>query len=93
MDSNLACLSKKLQNNAYKPSKSLKVYKPKQSGLQRVFSFLDIEDLIVYQAIANIIIPVFANKRKSLENKTVFSNLFNKNLESNIFLYQEWQTC
>lgn len=93
LDSNLACLSKKLQNNAYKPSKSLKVYKPKQSGLQRVFSLLDIEDLIVYQAIANIIIPVFANKRKSLENKTVFSNLFNKNLESNIFLYQEWQTC
>lgn len=33
LDSNLENLSKKLENKVYAPSKSLKVYKPKQSGL------------------------------------------------------------
>ena len=91
LDSNLKNLSKKLENKTYVPSKTLKVYKPKQSGLQRTFTLLEIDDLIVYQAIANIIIPAFAKKRNNLENEFVFSNLFNDNLETNIFLYENWQ--
>ena len=61
LNTNIEILSKKLKNKSYIPSKSLKIYKPKESGLQRPFSLLDIEDLIVYQAIANIVIPAFAN--------------------------------
>lgn len=91
LDSNLKNLSKKLENKVYAPSKSLKVYKPKQSGLQRPFTLLEIEDLIVYQAIANIIIPAFSKKRSDLENQYVFSNLFTDNLETNIFLFQNWK--
>ena len=91
LNTNIEILSKKLKNKSYIPSKSLKIYKPKESGLQRPFSLLDIEDLIVYQAIANIVIPAFANKRKKLEKKCIFSNLFNEHLETNIFLFQAWK--
>ena len=91
LNTNIEILSKKLKNKSYIPSKSLKIYKPKESGLQRPFSLLDIEDLIVYQAIANIVIPAFANKRKKLEKKYIFSNLFNEHLETNIFLFQAWK--
>lgn len=91
LDLNLECLSKMLENKVYVPSKSLKIYKPKQSGLQRPFTLLDIDDLVVFQAIANIIVPAFAKKRRDFENQYVFSNLFNDNLETNIFLFQNWK--
>ena len=73
IDYNLKNLSKKLENKVYAPSKGLKVYIPKQSGLQRPFTLLEIEDLIVFQAIANIIVPAFGRKRRNLENQYVFS--------------------
>lgn len=91
LEANLTLLSKRLENKSYKPSKSFKIYKPKESGLQRPFTFLDIDDLIVYQAIANIVIPAFSKKRRSLENRYVFSNIFNNEPESNIFLFENWK--
>ena len=90
---NLKTLSNKLKKHSFEPSKSVKLYRPKQSGLQRPFSFLEIEDMIVYQAITNIIIPTFYEKRKKFEEKFVFSNIFNKNVESNVFLYKNWKEC
>lgn len=57
-----------------------------------MFSLLDIDDLIVYQAIANIIIPNFAKKREKLEKKTVFSHILNKNENKNIFLFEKWKS-
>ncbi|PWJ58125.1 MULTISPECIES: RNA-directed DNA polymerase [unclassified Fibrobacter] len=90
-DENLKRLSERLKNRSYKPSKSFKFYKPKQSGLQRMFSLLDIEDLIVYQALANIIVPDFAKKREPLERTFIFSHLFNKEYKDNIFLFEKWK--
>lgn len=90
-EKNLKRLSERLKNWTYKPSKSFKFYKPKQSGLQRMFSLLNLDDLIVYQALANIVIPDFAEKRKSLERKFVFSHLFNKDEKENIFLFEKWK--
>ena len=92
LETNLSTLSKKLANNSYKPSKGLKIYKPKESGLQRPFTLLEIEDLIVYQAIANIVIPALAKKRQKLENNFVFSNIFNSDVEDNIFLFKNWKS-
>lgn len=89
--SNLKRLSERLKNRTYEPSKVFKFYKPKQSGLQRMFSLLNLDDLIVYQAFANMVIPDFAKKRKPLERKYVFSNLFNKEEKDNIFLFEKWK--
>ena len=91
IESNLKQLSERLKNRTYHPSKAFKFYKPKESGLQRMFSLLDIEDMIVYQALANIVIPVFSRKRKCLERKNVFSHLFCNDINSNIVLFEKWK--
>lgn len=91
IESNLQQLSERIKNRTYKPSKAFKFYKPKESGLQRMFSLLDIEDMIVYQALANIVIPGFSRKRKHLERKNVFSHLFCNDINSNIFLFEKWK--
>lgn len=91
LDSNLNRLARRLENKSYNPSKALKIYKPKESGLQRPLTLLDIDDLIVYQAIANIIVPAFSKKRRKLENCFVFSNIFNDAAETNIFLFDNWK--
>lgn len=90
---NLERLSKKLINHSYEPSDGIKFYKPKQSGLQRPFTFLEIEDLIVYQAIANIVVLPLAKKRLPYEYKNLFSNIFNSDVDSNIFLFRDWKKC
>ncbi|MCE7697640.1 MAG: hypothetical protein K8E24_001915 [Methanobacterium paludis] len=51
---NLKVLSKRLQGHSYRPSDILRFYVPKQSGLHRPFTFLHLDDMIVYQAFGNI---------------------------------------
>ena len=91
IESNLKQLSERLKNRTYQPSKAFRFYKPKESGLQRMFSLLNIEDMIVYQALANIVIPDFARRRKTIECKNVFSHLFSNNVKDNIFLFEKWK--
>lgn len=91
IESNLKQLSERLKNQTYQPSKAFRFYKPKESGLQRMFSLLNIEDMIVYQALANIVIPSFARRRKNLERKNIFSHLFCNNVKDNIFLFEKWK--
>ena len=91
IESNLKQLSERLKNQTYQPSKAFRFYKPKESGLQRMFSLLNIEDMIVYQALANIVIPDFVRRRKKLERKNVFSHLFCDNIKDNIFLFEKWK--
>jgi hypothetical protein len=90
LDSNLKELSVKIQRD-YEPSAPLKIYVPKPSGLLRTFTLLEIEDLIVYQAIANVLIPDFVKERKKFEMNTVFSNIFSDDIEKNIFLFRPWK--
>ncbi|MCK9170268.1 MAG: RNA-directed DNA polymerase [Treponema sp.] len=90
LDSNLKELSVKIQRD-YEPSAPLKIYVPKASGLLRTFTLLEIEDLIVYQAIANVLIPDFVKERKKFEMNTVFSNIFSNDIEKNIFLFRPWK--
>ena len=91
LEKNLNILSKKLKEKSFTPSETMKIFKPKQNGLQRPFTLLEIEDLIVYQAIANIIIPSFSEKRLFFENNYVFSNLINNQVKTNIFILKNWR--
>lgn len=93
IESNLKQLSERLKSRTYQASKAFRFYKPKESGLQRMFSLLNIEDMIVYQALANIVIPNFVRRRKKLERKNVFSHLFCNNVKDNIFLFEKWKEC
>jgi hypothetical protein len=51
LEDNLRHLHARLEG-AWKPTKPLRIYVPKPSGLQRPISLLQIEDQIVYQAIS-----------------------------------------
>jgi hypothetical protein len=88
---NLKGLSDKLKGYSYEPHKILKLYIPKSSGLQRPLTFLYLDDLIVYQALTNVISSKFQGKRKSIENNYVFSNILNPYKSKNIFFFKKWQ--
>ncbi len=88
ISSNLKELSKKLQGS-WKPNNPVKYFIPKPAGLHRPISLLDLEDLIVYQAIANYCSDLIRPKRRKLENKVVFSNLLNS--PKNVFFLSDWK--
>lgn len=90
IDGNLNSLSNRLKGHTYKPSDSIKFFKPKESGLLRPFTFLELEDLIVYQGIANILLPDFFKKRRKMEYKYVFSNILCDDINNDIFLFKKW---
>lgn len=90
LDNNLKQLSERLKNHTYKYEIPIKFYKPKSSGLQRTFSLLSIEDQIVYQAFANVIVPDLLKKRRKFELNTVFSNIISDDINS-IFLFHNWR--
>ena len=90
IERNLKLLSERLKNGTYKFHTPLRFYKPKANGLQRPFTLLTVEDQIVYQAFANILIPEFYKKRNEFELNYVFSNIFNKDIATNEFLFKKW---
>lgn len=90
-EEHLKILSDRLSKGSYNPSDILRFYVPKQSGLHRPITFLHLDDLIVYQAFGNIILEEFIDQRDEIENINVFSNLFNRNVDKNIFLFKKWQ--
>lgn len=91
LESNIEALSFRLKNYTYKPSKAFKFYKPKENGLLRPFTFISVEDQIVYQAMANILVLDAYKKRKPIESKYVFSNILCDNPKTDIFLFKKWK--
>lgn len=91
IDDNLNLLSTRLKNGTYKFQTPIRFYKPKQNGLQRPFTFLSIEDQIVYQDMANIVIPDLLKRRRQFEMKSIFSNIFSDNPNNNIYLLKSWK--
>jgi len=56
-------------------------------------TFLHLDDLIVYQAMANIIADKFRKQRKQVSFEYVFSNVFNSDDREDIFFFKKWQEC
>jgi len=88
---NLECLSKRLEGGSYNPYKTTRFYLPKPNGLQRPITFLQFDDLIVYQAFANIIAEKFLDKKRDVECKEAYSNILNKDFKKSIFFFEKWQ--
>lgn len=90
IEDNLRSLALILKGGSYEPSEIVKFYIPKSSGLHRPITFLHIDDLIVYQAFANIMADIFSDERKVYEEQYVYSNLFNRDKDDAIFLFKKW---
>lgn len=88
---NLANLSERLKGGSYNPSSIVKFYVPKASGLHRPISFLNLDDLIVYQGLCNILVEKLSEKRIKFEKTFVFSNILNRKSNSSLFLFKKWQ--
>lgn len=91
LQKNLKRLSDRIKKEIYVPCKCARIYKPKHTGLLRPITLLDVEDQIVYMACANVLLPEFSERRAALEYKTVFSNILNDNIETNIFVLKKWK--
>lgn len=87
-DTMLASLSKLLLSNKYQPKRPFKYFEPKKSGTQRTKTVLDIEDALVFQAIANHIAEL---EYSSLieTNKCVFGSVLNQNVSKGNTLLDE----
>lgn len=88
---NIKRLSERLRGGSYHPSSILRLYQPKSSGLQRPITLLHLDDLIVYQAFANVIAKKFSKAREEVELRNVFSNILNRERNTNIFFFKKWQ--
>lgn len=88
---NLAKLSERIKGKSYKPSVIERFYLPKSTGLSRPISFLCLDDMIVYQAYANLLAVKFSEKRKNVEGVNVFSNIINRKRDKELFFFNKWQ--
>ena len=70
----LTNLHKRLLNNQFEPTHSIKIYLPKKSGIQRIYTLLTVEDQIVYQALVNIIADRLYPKVKARYGRENFGN-------------------
>jgi hypothetical protein len=59
-DALLESLSVRLRRGIYEPESACKLFYPKASGILRPYSLLTVEDQIVYQAAANLILFALA---------------------------------
>ena len=90
-DDNLKDLHKRLVNSQFDPTHSIKTYFPKKSGIQRIYTFLAVEDQIVYQALVNIVADRLLPKVKARYHRENFGNLYAGS--RSIFFYQDWKKC
>ncbi|SDF79785.1 Reverse transcriptase (RNA-dependent DNA polymerase) [Thermoanaerobacter thermohydrosulfuricus] len=90
LNTNIEILIELIKQNIYGPYKASKIYLPKNSGLLRKITVINFIDLIVYQAILNIIAKKFYDDISIFYNYITFSNLLVENLDSSKFFYREW---
>ena len=86
---NIRDLHVRLRGGAFEASPPVRVYVPKPSGLQRPLTLLLLEDQILLQAIANLFSGKIKSRRRSIELKTVFSNILQP-WEQSIFFFKNW---
>ena len=92
LELNVKCLVNDLRNGLYAPSQSLRYYAPKKSGMVRPMTVMNFLDLLVYQALVNIIAEKTVGEFKPYYNKIVYGNILNEiDEKSSKFFYKQWK--
>lgn len=86
---NLVHLSKRLNEDTFRPTEGIKLYKPKSSGVLRPVTLLGVEDQIVYQALTNVIAEQMKSKVKRYYNKKNYGTLYSGRRD--FFFYVPWE--
>jgi len=91
-DMNIEQLISEVTENIYEPSNCEKYYTPKKRNLARPMTLLTLPDLIVYQALSNIIADSFHPHMMRYFNKNTFGNIFIKSdAENSFFFFERWK--
>jgi Reverse transcriptase (RNA-dependent DNA polymerase) len=90
-DANLRNLHDRLVSGSYEPTCAIKLFFPKPSGMQRIYTLLSLEDHIVYQALVNVIAEKLYPVVKKRYLHSVFGNLYAN--QRSRFLYRDWREC
>lgn len=69
-----------------------RVYLPKKNGFVRPITYIGLESLLIYQAIANKLISEYYPSISNNYNKITFGNHFNSNFNSE-FQLRSWKKC
>ncbi|WP_100065247.1 RNA-directed DNA polymerase [Miniphocaeibacter massiliensis] len=89
---NINAILKLLEEDVYEPSEVNIFYSPKKNGLSRKFTLLNLIDLIIYQAILNIIVDQVYNQIEVNFNTQCFGNIMIKtDDENNQFITKKWK--
>lgn len=81
-------LRDRLNRCVFEPSDSCKIFFPKPSGILRPYTLLNIEDQIVYQAMANIVAEKLFRHVRHRYNKQVFGHLYAGT--GSMWFYRKW---
>lgn len=79
-----------IKEHNYTPIAIERYYIPKKNNLARPISLLYFIDLLVYQALCNIIVKYTRDKRSSHFNNLTFANMPNRENDEN-FQFQNWR--
>jgi hypothetical protein len=94
LDDNIEMLIYNIKNDIYKPQKGHKIYIPKKDNLVRPLTMLNFIDMLVYQALLNVIADKTHDLISPYYNKTLFANYVNPSTakgNNKNFFYQSWK--
>lgn len=94
LDENIETVITSIKQDIYKPEKCHKIFIPKKDNLVRPLSMLTFIDLLVYQAITNVIADTAYDIISPYYDKVIFGNIVNTSKgkgEDKKFFYKSWK--
>jgi hypothetical protein len=82
LDDNIKLLLKEIEQGLFKPESSYKIFVTKKNNLVRPLSLLKFKDLLVYQAIINIIADAVYDDIAPYYNNIIFGNIYTTSNDS-----------
>lgn len=91
-EENIDLLTHRIQSETYEPRPCYRYYLPKPKNLVRPVSVLNFIDLVVFQALSNVIADHFFDLIDPYQNKLIFGGRFRKSSDQDAhFFYHKWQ--
>ena len=91
---NINTLIEQIKNKTYTPEKAHKIFIPKKNNLVRPLSILTFRDLLVFQALTNVIAEVAYDKISTKYGIIIFGNIINistSNRKNRQFFFKSWK--
>ncbi len=89
LEQNIDDLINDLRTGAYKPSAPTLIFSPKASGTLRPLKLLSLQDLIVYQAVINVIANRFRAEQQKYASKLSFGGILAG--KASDFFFNSWR--